>query len=682
MSSSPDQAQAALDILKGKENPFESLARPQRLDDHFLDLHVPELLAEERGLLLQIIDRYRVEEYSRSTDLPPTRVVTVLGDRGAGKTHLLHSLSYRHDRKSQIVVRPSFFDVNLAFEEYLLAQLVAVLVDVDEVFGSRPIEDLAPALTRRLLRQAIRALGPTDRIFWLSPGRWQRLRLLLGGGDWACRVLEDLADALEKTTGAPELPDLLRRHGLDPAKGYRLVQSHLRAFESGPGPLALMRRELYAALARALLLNEKDSLYRFLEGDYTQVDAAGTRQEIVARLLHALIEVCAFGRQPVVFAFDNLERLFSPRNQFDAELTRTFWSMLAQAVDNTRGILVLLLAETGLFEKAASTMDSFARDRLGQGVPIHARGPVSEIRLRPPAPEEIGILIRNRVARLLGSLALAKSLPDGFPFSEAFLRKEVRASQNLRITLTRLRDEYSRCVYQQASRAEAAPPVPWEALLESKWREHLAMATRSLQGSLAGHLPQLHAGLGSMLQPLLPFAPDGWELTQVQTTLSIGDQPNYGLVSLLEWRRRGDPAEAGGSRNVGVGFLLGKGNGMPVDLRAKLDFFRRPAKGDHLLVLWPASREGNNLVELLPPGTSAVWDSSRHKDKATLLRVEMNDLAVLLAFPGWLNSLPGLGDQPVPPETLQAFIKDKAQAILQAILTPAGREERVLIDEN
>src|SRR5438105_1955904 len=148
MPSFPEAAQFALDYLKGKENPFDSLARPQRLDDRFLDVHVPELLATERRLLLEIMDHYRVEEYARTADLPATRVVLILGERGSGKTHLLQSLSYLDDGKSQIVVRPGYYDVNLPFEEYLLAQLLATLAAQDEVYRSRPIEDIAAALTR------------------------------------------------------------------------------------------------------------------------------------------------------------------------------------------------------------------------------------------------------------------------------------------------------------------------------------------------------------------------------------------------------------------------------------------------------------------------------------------------------------------------------------------------------
>jgi hypothetical protein len=92
-------AQEALDRLKGKENPFESLVRPQKGDTRFRDLDVPGLLREQRELLLQVIDSYRVPEYTGASDLRPTRVVIIRGDRGAGKTHLLRSLQYRADGK-------------------------------------------------------------------------------------------------------------------------------------------------------------------------------------------------------------------------------------------------------------------------------------------------------------------------------------------------------------------------------------------------------------------------------------------------------------------------------------------------------------------------------------------------------------------------------------------------------
>src|SRR5260370_15104429 len=261
MSSFPESARIALDFLKGKENPFDSLVRPQRLDDHFLDVHVPELLASERKLVLQIVDYYRVEEYARMADLPATRVVLILGERGTGKTHLLQSLSYRDDGKSQIVVRPSYYDGNLPFEEYLLAQLLATLAAEDEVYRSRQIEDIAAALTRRLLRQTIRALGPTERFFALGRRPRRQLRFFFGGVDKECRVFDRLVGVLDN---APvlDLQRLIRDHDLETEQCFHLVRGHLQRYEIGADLLPVLRRRLYAAMAQAALLRQNEPLFR------------------------------------------------------------------------------------------------------------------------------------------------------------------------------------------------------------------------------------------------------------------------------------------------------------------------------------------------------------------------------------------------------------------------------------
>jgi hypothetical protein len=640
MSSSPETEALALDILRGRENPFDSLARPQRLDDNFLDLHVAELLAGERKLLLELIDSYRVEEYTRTADLRPTRVVSVLGDRGAGKTHLLQALAYRDDGKSQLLVRPSYYDVHLPFEEYLVAQLMATLAAEDEVYRSRPIEDIAAALTRRLLRQALRALGPTERFFALSPSRWKCFRLSLAGrADRECHVFDRLIHALESATTTPDLTDVVNRHGLAPGQCFRLIRGHLERHEAGPDLLAVLRRKLYVAMSQSALLRQNDALFSLLEGEYGGNGAASTRFETVARLLHVVTEVCALVRQPIVFAFDNLERLFSPQNQFDGDLVRAFFNSLAQAVDNTKGLLILLFAERGLFERAGSFMDEFARHRLEQGVSLFGRGPTKIIRLKPPAADEIRTLVKSRVRRLLGRCPDAGELPESFPFDNQALASAAGGEQTLRTTLVRLRDLYSAQVYEQPAAEQEPPPIHWEGLLESAWRDRFAAAGRELEGGPAGHLHKLRAGLGTLFQQVLPLSLDSWLLTQVQATASIGDHPTYGVVSLLSWEHQQDPNRNGGGLTMGVGFLLARGTGMPHDLRAKLDFFRRPVKGDRLVVFWPTSSDRDDLVEALPAATKAVWNESRHKNKVVLRRVGSHDLCTFLAVPGWLNAV-------------------------------------------
>jgi hypothetical protein len=688
MSSFPEAEKAALDFLKGNENPFDSLARPQRLDDCFVDVHVPELLAEDRKLLLELIDRYRVDEYAGSGDLYPTRVVVVLGDRGAGKTHLLQSLAYRTDSRSQLLVRPSHFERNLPFEEYLLGQLMATLAAEDDVYHSRPIEDIAAALSRRLLRQSLRALGPTERLFAISPSSWGRTRSFFGGGKRDSEVLDRLIAALDQPDRVTSLPRLIDRHGLDRHLCVRLILGHLSRHDPGPDLLAVLRRTLYGAMAQTALLDRKDPLFSLVGGEYGDIGTtATTRSEIVGRLLHVVTEVCALVRQPVVFAFDNLERLFSPQNAFDGELIRAFFNSLAQAIDNTRGLLVLLFAESGLFDRAAPFMDEFARHRLEQGVPIYGRGPINIVRLAPPGAGEIKTLIKNRVGAVLGERAA--SLPQLFPFDAVALEKATTGSQALRNTLLRLRNEYSSRVYERRPPEVVPTPagaqgttVAWESLLETHWYEQFKAAGRKLDGNLASNLKNLHAGLGALLQQVIPLSLDAWQLTAVQSTATVGDNPNYGVVSLLSFEPQPGSGDNGKPVTVGVALLLAKGTGMQHDLRSKFDFFRRPRKGDRLLVLWSTSTERDDLVEALPAATRTVWTESRHKSQATLRRVNLDELCTILAFQEWLNAVQAAAEQPVPPEVVQSFLKERFQSVLQLIAPPLGQEERVAANED
>jgi hypothetical protein len=230
------------------------------------------------------------------------------------------------------------------------------------------------------------------------------------------------------------------------------------------------------------------------------------------------------------------------------------------------------------------------------------------------------------------------------------------------------------------------PVVPWENLLESTWSEYLSAAGRMLQGSLTGSRSDMHAGLGSLLEHARPLDQGGWKLAEVQQSISIGANPTYGVASLLHWQYQQKSTENGAVLRMGVAFLLAQGPGMAHDLRAKFDFFRRPAKGDHLLILWPAPRDGDDLIELLPPGTRTAWNESRFLKKTTLVRVDPNDLRALLCFSDWLNSLAQYSiqgaDQPVPDDLLRAFIEKRFQPLLQLVAPPTPAEERTSADED
>jgi len=680
MSNSPDlpeapagAPEAAIDLLRGRPNPFESLVRPQRSDDRFADLHVQELLRAPRELVLRIIDAYRVSAYQSASDLRDTRIVTILGDRGSGKTHMLESLDHRTDERSQILIRPTYYASQVPFEEYLLSHLVNALLESDQVHGGKLFEDIAGHLTRRMLQQALRMLGPTDRLFASDVSRWKRERLLWGRGEfWSARFDQFIQDLSDKSCKKDVLT-LANHYRFSSGLLMRLLQGHLHRHEAGDDAVPIIRRHLYVAMARNALLKDDDALSRFLEADYTLPNNRPLfRADIVKHLLHALIEICTLVRLPVVFAFDNLEGFLAPQGQFDAAATNAFMDSLAQAVDSTRGLLFLIFAESNLFRQVTKQTNQFALDRIRQGVPLHAQGPVDLIELKPPSCEELQQLIRGRVGRLLKDFASSASLPAGFPYSPAFLNGlSQKTGMGLRNRLLLLRDEYSRVVYGRGVEEPAVAKQPdTAALLERAWTESLSVADRKLQGALGNQLQALHAGLGGLLQQLAHETFEGWEPVDVQATVAVGDHPVYGVVTLVDWRKappNGDPGLVRGA----IGFLVSKGSGMPRDLKAKFDLFRdKNLKVDHLTVLWPRAVEDGDLAAALPEATRQIWTSSRRRRQADLRSLSNDELRKILAYAEWMEVVRATTEQPVEEETLRLFIRQRCLAIVQLVLPP------------
>lgn len=669
----------ALDFLRGQPNPFESLVRPQRRDDRFGDLHVPALLKEPRDLLFKVIDAYRLTEYHGAQDLPETRVVSIVGARGAGKTHMLESLLRRDDGLGQIIVRPSYFEKSQSFEEYLLSHLVSALAADD-----RPFAGIARALTRQLLLQAIRGLGPIDRLWVDMPQSGWRWRLLWRGGESRIRRFDDLAEALAAKRDRDDLIALVQQHGMSPQQALQLIEAQLQMHEKGDGVLSAVRRHLYSAMAKSALLCEEKALDQFLEDDFKP---AGTRPffrgEVVRQLLHTIVEACALFRRPVVFAFDNLEGFLSPGDQFDGAAARAFLDGLAQTVDAGRGFPFLLFAESALYAKIRSHANQFALDRLGQGVPLYRHGPVDLIELRPPSVEEMQQLIITRVRRLLHRCPEARQLPDEFPFGRDFLQKlEQKREMGLRARLLVLRDEYSRVVYGREPSAAPAPlpPVPkdWTGVFDGHWARCLSASSQKMESTRSGNRQAFHAGLAQLLERAGTGDINGWRIGGVEAVVQAGEHVNFGIVSVLEWQRASGASEKnGGAAKVttGVGFLLAGGPGMPKDLASKFDLFRDKGRAvDALVVLWPRIVDNDDTVSALPKATGEVWSASRWKNRTELRTISDNDMRILLALPDWFEALQNEPDQPIPPADVRAFLNKKCQALFPLLLPPQPKE--------
>src|SRR3954453_19563639 len=151
-SSARPLADRAVEVLRRAGNPFRNYFARNPDDEVCARYHVPELFAREREQLLGVVDLYRYDPTTHS------EVVPVLGNKGAGKTHLLHSIKHGGESAWQLLVTPGTYQKDSEFLEYLLFQVIDTLLGGARQKGVRPLEFVGEELGRRLLHRALGAL--------------------------------------------------------------------------------------------------------------------------------------------------------------------------------------------------------------------------------------------------------------------------------------------------------------------------------------------------------------------------------------------------------------------------------------------------------------------------------------------------------------------------------------------
>src|SRR3954453_14484778 len=148
----PALQEHALEVFRRAGNPFRNYFASNPDDEVCARFHVAELFARERAQLLGVVDLYRYDPATHS------EVVPVLGNKGAGKTHLLHSIKHGGEGAWQLLVTPGVYQKDSDFLEYLLFQVIDTLLGGGRQKGTRPLELVGEELTRRLLHRGLSAL--------------------------------------------------------------------------------------------------------------------------------------------------------------------------------------------------------------------------------------------------------------------------------------------------------------------------------------------------------------------------------------------------------------------------------------------------------------------------------------------------------------------------------------------
>src|SRR3954464_9807405 len=139
----------ALEVLRRAGNPFRNFFARNPDDEVCARYHVPELFAVERDQLLGVVDLYRYDPTAHS------EIVPVLGNKGAGKTHLLHSIKHGAGGAWQLLVTPGVYQKDTEFLEYLLFQIIDTLLGGGKQKGSRPLNFVGDLLVRKQLALAL-----------------------------------------------------------------------------------------------------------------------------------------------------------------------------------------------------------------------------------------------------------------------------------------------------------------------------------------------------------------------------------------------------------------------------------------------------------------------------------------------------------------------------------------------
>jgi hypothetical protein len=460
-------AERAFDVLRRAGNPFRNYFARNPDDEVCARYHVAELFATEREQLLGVVDLYRYDPHAHSEMVP------VLGNKGAGKTHLLHSIKHGTVGAWQLLVTPGTFHKDTDFLEYLLFQVIDTLLGGGKQRGNRPLEIVSQEVTRDLLRGALEELTAAERLdLFPAPGlgRWTR-RLGLGSSQAQERtqwLLDNLAPkaANEQRPSAP-VRRICIEAGIEAEKANELVREFILRKQSH-STAGLMRCHILQGFARAAILGDESELASFLTFGFAELEfqVRPSRQDLVLALFKVLMDVFLQLKIPVVVAFDQLEDLLLARRTDDGRrVAESFFAGIVQAMHQIDGLCFLVFAERGLWNRFVPSLDGYIQDRLNNPVHLPGHGTIKALRLEAPSIDQVQRIVEARLRPGLEELPDFADLPAHFPFTEEQIARIARTEPTLRDMLQQFRHLFDHIIYDKgpATVVDALTDQPGQA---------------------------------------------------------------------------------------------------------------------------------------------------------------------------------------------------------------------------
>lgn len=724
VTSQRSLSERAIEVFRRTGNPFRNYFARNPDDEVCARYHVPELFATERDQLLRLVDLYRSEPDTHS------ELVPVLGNKGAGKTHLLHSIKHGGEGGWQLLVTPGTYQKDTEFLEYLLYQLIDTLLGGGKQKGARPLEFVGTELVRGQLCAALAGMS-TDQKLDLFPapglGRWTR-RLGLGGSQ-ATERTQWLFDTLQSPRPNPAMArdgscnwgpwtiDLRKVCGEVELKPEVVCDFLCQFIERtvAHNTAGLMRRHLYTGFARSVFMGDESDLANFLTYGFAELEfhVRPTRQDLVLALLKVLMEVFRGLKIPVVMAFDQLEDLLLARRSDDGHrVAEAFFAGIVQAMHQVDGICFLVFAERGLWNRFVPSLDGYIQDRLNNPVHVPGHGTIKALRLEVPAPELVRRVVEARLRPALEELPDCAELSSIFPFTDEQIEQVARTESTLRDALQQFRHLFDHLVFGPEGSETRRLDAPAETRSRLPAEETpLAIKSAIVVETSAGqepaepvitHLPtpavqrpkvtasfheQWDQEMGLARQNLEPEGALTGATRELQAGLGAFLQTchehgvkvgHWRLQHVVpEWTFGEHPTygaitlahwacKDGQPWKVGIGLFLGRGPGKSKDLDIKLSSMEVQPPTVDHLILL---RPEDDLA--LTGKSKTLWQEAERRGRhARLEAVSLNTYALLYGFPRWLTAVTEALPEGQPLPNLADLLQEKCEKLLQQVCMP------------
>jgi hypothetical protein len=713
-----------LETLRRSGNPFRNYFARNPDDEVCARYHVAELYATQREQLLELVDLYRAQPTMHS------EVVPILGNKGAGKTHLLYSIKHGPSTAWQLLVTPGTYQRDTDFLEYLLFQVLDTLLGGSrQGGGTRPVNIVGNEIVRGLFCSMLASLTSNERLDLFPAGglgRWGR-RFGLGSTQAQERA-QWLHDELGRSAqaGTGSIVRACEEVSLTPQRACEALCQYIEKTEAH-NTSGLMRRHIYQGFCRSVFLGDDTELANFLTFGFAELDfkVQPSRQDLVLALFKTIMEVFRGLHIPVVIAFDQLEDLLLARRSDECHRTaEAFFAGIVQVMHQLDGLCFLIFAERGLWNRFVPSLDGYIQDRLNNPVHLPRHGTVKALRLEAPAADLVERVVLARLAPSIAELGdAAAGMSDLFPFTDEQVTRIARTEPTLRDMLQQFRHLFDHVVYgedpansatsqraltetdrlapftdevtiksvavveTQPGRAGEGEVVPVDAAATFP---NFVPATMPASAALSASLNLSELWQQEISAARSQLEPDG-ALSGATRELQAGLGAFLQIchehgVKVGPWRLQhvvneltfGDHPTFGAITiahwvckdgqpwKVGIGLFLGRGVAKPRDLNVKLLALEAEPQIIDHLILLRPADDMN-----LTGKSKTLWqDAEKRGRHARLEGVDLDGFTCLYAFPRWLTVLTEAlpSGQPLP--NLADFLQEKCEKLLEQVCMP------------